>query len=165
MHRTAGLRLILVTLVFAGTLGWVDLVQAAGGGSGYVKAPFTPIQFALGPPGVQIFTDSTPVYGLSLSLLYGEQDRLYGLGFGLFSDAGDLGGIQLGLGNQVFHHLYGMQIGLANSADTGSGVQIGLWNRSHSMKGLQLGLINFNDEGLLPIMPFFNIGLGGDDAH
>jgi len=165
---THGLRRTLARtiLAFALILTTVGAAEASGGSAGFWSAAFTPLQLAWGPPGLQVFTDSTPVYGLSFSVINGDQDALYGLGLGLFSDAGELGGLQIGMGNKVLHHLYGMQIGVANNAESGSGVQIGLYNRSHSMKGLQLGLINFNDNGLLPILPFFNIGLGGgEDGH
>lgn len=123
---------------------------------GFLDATFTPFQLAISPPSVQLFTRTTPVYGVRLNLLYGNQSELYGLDLGLFGDAYTLGGIQLGLGNQVFGALHGVQLGLANSSEKGAGLQIGLLNRTHHMRGLQIGLINWNDEGLLPVLPFFN---------
>lgn len=137
---------------------------ASGGADGWVHAPATPVQLAFSPPGLQVFDYATPVYGLRLSLLYGSQISITGLDLGLFSDAKKLNGVQLGLGNQVFGAMNGIQVGVANSADDGTGVQLGLWNRSHGLRGLQIGLINWHDEGFLPVFPFFNFAVG-HDAH
>lgn len=32
------------------------------------------------------------------------------------------------------------------------------------MKGLQLGILNWNDQGFLPVFPFFNFTLPGDHS-
>ena len=48
----------------------------------------------------------------------------------------------------------------ANVMTKGVGVQIGgLFNVAEDMTGLQIGLLNFNKNGLLPFFPFFNIGI------
>ena len=48
----------------------------------------------------------------------------------------------------------------ANVMTKGVGVQIGgLFNVAEDMTGLQLGLFNFNKNGLLPFFPFFNVGI------
>ncbi len=44
------------------------------------------------------------------------------------------------------------------SAENGKGLQIGFWNVAKEMTGLQIGLLNFNDKGFLPIFPLFNFG-------
>ena len=46
--------------------------------------------------------------------------------------------------------------GIANLADEHSGVQLGLFNRSKKIKGLQIGLINCAENGILPVMPLIN---------
>jgi hypothetical protein len=33
-----------------------------------------------------------------------------------------------------------------------------VYNRAASLKGLQFGVINFNDNGFLPFFPIFNFG-------
>ena len=38
----------------------------------------------------------------------------------------------------------------------GTGFQLGIVNFAESMKGLQIGVFNFNNKGLLPFLPFFN---------
>ncbi len=84
-------------------------------------------------------------------------------------------GAQIGaLGNSVEGRLRGVQIaGLVTLAGEGSGVQIapflaqatnlsgfqlGLFTYADEMKGLQLGLLNFNENGFLPVFPGFNFG-------
>jgi hypothetical protein len=58
---------------------------------------------------------------------------------------GDFGGLQLGwFGNESQGHMRGVQVGLCNVAD--------------DLKGLQLGLLNFNENGFLPFFPGFNFG-------
>ena len=39
-----------------------------------------------------------------------------------------------------------------------NGIQIALLNRARELKGLQIGLLNFNERGFLPVFPLFNIG-------
>ena len=49
---------------------------------------------------------------------------------------------------------------MRNSTAHGQGVQVaGLLNVADDMKGLQLGLLNFNKNGFLPFFPLFNFGL------
>lgn len=148
------LRAVLVASILL--TGWTTVGHAAGGSAGFVSAPYTPFQLAFGPPGLQVFTKPTPVYGLRLALLHGTQKKVIGLDAGLFVDVVDLTGLQTGLGNQVFGKMRGVQIGVANSNDSGAGVQIGIVNRTHKMRGIQIGLINWNDGALVPFLPFFN---------
>jgi hypothetical protein len=38
------------------------------------------------------------------------------------------------------------------------GFQLGIITRAEELVGLQLGLLNFNENGFLPVFPIFNIG-------
>lgn len=88
---------------------------------------------------------------------------------------GDCTGMQVGVFvNYVEGRLSGVQLsGLAAYSGQGTGVQIAsvmarakklrgfqfaLVTVAEEMKGLQLGLLNFNDNGFLPVFPIFNLG-------
>ena len=71
---------------------------------------------------------------------------------------GDFKGLQTGAGNFVTGELTGAQLGAVNSADRGSGFQFGVVNYAKSLSGLQFGLLNINENGFLPVFPFFNYG-------
>jgi hypothetical protein len=84
-------------------------------------------------------------------------------------------GFQIGLfANYVEDRFDGLQLsGLASHAGRGSGaqisallsdakvwkgIQIALVNRAGELDGLQIGLLNFNERGFLPVFPLFNFG-------
>jgi hypothetical protein len=88
---------------------------------------------------------------------------------------GEGAGVQIGLfANYVENRFGGLQLsGLASRAGRGSGAQISaiisdakVWkgfqialvNRAGEMDGLQIGLLNFNGRGFLPVFPLFNFG-------
>jgi hypothetical protein len=118
------------------------------------------------------------VTGFDLSAVAGHTlGTQRGVQLGLVNQVlGDCTGAQTAaLGTSVEGRLRGVQIaGLVSLASEGSGVQIapflahatefsgfqlGLFTSAGEMKGLQLGLLNFNENGFLPIFPLFNFGL------
>jgi hypothetical protein len=128
-------------------------------GDGWVTLPFTPFQLSIAAGLSQIFTKSTPVYGLRLNLLYGVQSRVVGLDAGLFNDADSLSGLGFGLCNITRQSATGVMLGAACShsdedfqgLQTGlvnivggqlSGAQLGIANGTENGVGLQIGLIN-----------------------
>jgi len=87
----------------------------------------------------------------------------------------DFSGFQLGLFNQVRHDAKGVQLGVLANRTKGSceglqasvffndakeemrGVQLGLVNTTGSLYGLQIGLLNFNDDDkYLGFFPFIH---------
>jgi hypothetical protein len=118
------------------------------------------------------------VRGFDLSGIATETrgDFLGGLQISVVNEVmGNCSGLQIGLmGSDVRGRLHGAQIsGLVSHAGDGSGMQMGLFfteakkftgfqlalfNRAEEMKGLQIGLINFNPNGFLPVFPIFNYG-------
>ncbi len=152
-----------------GLLGAAACLLMAGPGwassGGWIHASVTPFQVGIAPAGAQLFHEETAVYGLRLSLLYVTNKRVGGLDLGLFGDAERMDGLQVGVGNQVLGELHGVQLGFANSADHGGGLQIGVLNKTHDLQGLQIGLINWNDEGFLPVFPLFNFSVGHAGDH
>jgi hypothetical protein len=103
--------------------------------------------------------------GVQTSALNIANGGLTGLQLGIFgadTRGGRMRGIQLGLILGSFSkEVAGFQSSLiANSMTSGRGLQVGgIFNVAEDMKGLQLGLINFNENGFLPVFPLFNFGL------
>jgi len=65
---------------------------------------------------------------------------------GLGNEACCVRGIQIGGLNIACNYLKGMQIALTNFADTvKGGLQIGTFNRTQTLRGLQIGLVSVND--------------------
>lgn len=88
---------------------------------------------------------------------------------------GDLTGLQIGFAaNYADGNLRGVQLaGVISSAGEGEGVQVAsvvakakrlrgfqlaLITRAEELRGLQLGFLNFNSKGFLPVFPLFNFG-------
>ena len=88
---------------------------------------------------------------------------------------GDGTGVQIGFfASYVEGRFDGLQLsGIAARAGPGSGVhiaavlsdatvwkgfQFALVNRARELEGLQIGLLNFNERGFLPVFPLFNFG-------
>jgi hypothetical protein len=70
----------------------------------------TPFQASLFPP-VQLFTPDTPVYGMRLNVIYGEQAQVWGL--------------DVGTANRITSSAIGLQIGGVNWGRDFTGLQIG----------------------------------------
>ena len=114
--------------------------------------------------------------GLDLGMVNKSLGNAHGLELGAVNlvDKG-FGGVQLGLFNEVKRDFKGVQIGLiANvtsktfegfqaavfyneAEDEMHGLQLGLVNHTGSLQGIQLGLLNFNDNTrYLGFFPFIN---------
>jgi hypothetical protein len=116
------------------------------------------------------------VRGLDLGATTLTKGKLRGLQLaGANEVKGDCTGMQVGVFvNYVEGRLSVVQLsGLAAHAGRGTGVQIAsvmarakklrgfqfaLITVAEEMKGLQLGLLNFNEKGFLPVFPLFNFG-------
>jgi hypothetical protein len=89
--------------------------------------------------------------------------------------AGACSGAQISvMGNDVRGRLRGVQFSVLSSrAGEGSGMQVGLirstsrefkgfqlalFTWAKEMEGLQIGVLNFNEKGILPVFPIFNFG-------
>jgi hypothetical protein len=148
-------------------------------------------QLALRHP-VQVFSDDTSVTGVRLNLLLGVNQDVTGLDLGIGANrtvgdqvgfqfapynevSGDLTGAELGIiFSDIEGEMVGLQLtvvgnyarggtgaqisGLYNRTETLRGLQLGLINVAEEMEGLQLGLLNFNKKGFLPFFPLFNYG-------
>ena len=68
---------------------------------------------------------------------------------------------QLGILNYQGEDSNGSQLGLVNRADSFGGIQIGILNLNYNRDSLvfQVGLLNYVENGFLPIFPFFNFSI------
>ena len=145
----------------------------------------TPLQIGIAGTKAQLFPATTRVMGLRLNIACSDNEDvmgvdvgLVGLGqrmsafqfnlvnkvdaeftgisAGLFSQMGSVAGVQAGLFNNVENDLEGFQIGLFNVADSVMGIQFGLINRTVTLRGIQIGLVNLVEEGPLTFFPIVN---------
>ena len=114
--------------------------------------------------------------GMRVNVIFGYTPRLWGLDAGLLNmtslemrgiqtglmntSLGDARGLQLGGANWVEEDFKGAQAGFINVvAGNSKSVQLGFVNTSKSLKGVQIGVLNFNETGQpLPFSPGINIG-------
>ena len=95
-------------------------------------------------------------YGLMIGLLenYTDVNENYGIKIGITNSSGKFAKFQL-LGIDFFDYL---QVGFLNGHTYIDNVlQIGIFNTT-SNGGVQLGLLNYNENALIKWMPFFNFG-------
>jgi len=97
------------------------------------------------------------VNGLALGLIYGENNSLSGLDFGIAVRSSEvMNGVQLGLVT-ISGDGSGFQCGLFNRAELFHGLQLGLVNWSDDLYGVQLGVCNIISKGPVPFFPLFNM--------
>ena len=111
-----------------------------------------------------LLANSGDLWGAQVGLLNGwpsthdtRGDTIRGVQLGLFDGAGKMCGVQLAGLLTWTEDVYGVQLAPINICERAHGLQLGLFNRVRS-GGLQIGLLNWNDNGLLPLLPLFNIG-------
>ena len=131
-----------------------------GGGNAYgygVGSQYTT------PLGLTVLPWSIPnelsvVYGLRANFGFGRYERTYGIDAGAWSASGEFGGVAANLvGNYVERNATGVQVGVVNLVDGEmSGIQIGVVNAARHLRGMQIGLANFNDAGIF--FPVLNFG-------
>lgn len=142
-----------------GVGGNVTYVQRGGGcdyGYGGGTQYFTPIGLTL--LAWDIPNSMSIVYGLRLNLGCGRFERTNGIDLGLFSKSGDSCGVAANLiGNFCERDADGLQVGVVNMVDGDvNGVQVGLVNKARRLRGVQIGLVNFNPSGIS--FPIVNCG-------
>ena len=110
--------------------------------------------------GIPVMANSK-TEGASLALCGNNVQKMEGFQFALFgfNYAKRLEGVQLAFVNMFRsqHDEFALQWGFYNQAGE-NGVQIGFLNNGQNNAAFQLGLININKNGLLPIMIFVNFG-------
>jgi hypothetical protein len=104
----------------------------------------TYFQFGISDP-IQLFPSTASVAGLRLDLLMGVNDNVEGIDVGLVNRVtGSGSGFEFGIFNSVGEDYRGLQIGLlANITSVSEGVQVGIYNRAaQGMYGFQVGIVN-----------------------
>ena len=100
-------------------------------------------------------------YGLMIGLLENCTDvnKNYGIKIGITNTSGNFAKIQL-LGIDFFDYL---QVGFLNGHTYIDNVlQIGIFNATLN-GGVQIGLLNYNENALIKWMPFFNFGFENEE--
>lgn len=133
---------------------------ARGGGNPYGYGVGS--QYAT-PLGLTLLGWSLPnafsvVDGIRLNFGCGRFERTNGIDVGLWSTSGDFRGVAANLiGNFSERDSVGLQVGLVNLTEFEvDGVQIGLVNKAGHLRGVQIGLVNFNPSGIS--FPILNCG-------
>jgi len=122
--------------------------------------------------------DDKDIFGIGICGIYSECEKLYGMQMGIINGAGITRGLQTGIVNGALK-VSGLQIGILNNSKKISyglqcagilnvsekiyGCQIAPFNVADS--GFQLGLLNFNENGFLPIFPLINFGWGDESEE
>lgn len=101
---------------------------------------------------------SWDVHGIRLNLGWGRYREMVGLDTGFFGASDYFGGLSANvLGNYTTGDADGLQLGAVNVVDSRvRGVQLGFVNYAGDLKGVQLGLLNFNTAGIF--FPVVNVG-------
>ena len=112
-------------------------------------------------------------FGIPVSYNYDYFQKIYGLDIGFIAVESKADGLQMGMMNfsrgsdgmqlsfaNIVRNFCGLQVAAANLARNSEVVQIGIVNfaRRRGTKSFQIGLLNFNDKGFLPIFPIVNWG-------
>lgn len=109
--------------------------------------------------GLPICSGYGSVEGMELSIICSATQNISGLQWSFIgaNTCRELNGTQLGLLNVVSGKTEGGQIGIINIAKHVAGIQLGLINSAKH--GLQLGMININEDGWLPVCILFNFSV------
>lgn len=98
---------------------------------------------------------SGDLQGCAFSLVNLHEGRDRGVNAALFNRVHRMeNGLNLGAMNLVDDYSR-VDVGVLNLSER-SGVQVGILNMTTHIEGVQLGFLNFADNGFLPIFPFFN---------
>lgn len=153
--------IVLSSLVFAAAAFGAEEGQPAQSAVDE-KIPWTPLELCLASP-LQVPFECWNVYGLRLSVFFGQSRDVYGLDLGLVGrTSGDMFGLQAGgfnwvenwmagaefgaVANLVNGDATGLQVAGALNYDTGlfQGFQCAFVNCDKNFEGLQVGAINWN---------------------
>jgi hypothetical protein len=116
--------------------------------------------------------DMTDCTGMQLSGA-NISKKFTGFQTGIYNEVNQSTAVQLGGVNTAKFNSSAVQVGVINNnADTSSGTQVGILNVGYGFKGvqvglfngsfqrdsssLQFGLLNYMEDGFLPVFPFFN---------
>jgi len=119
--------------------------------------------------GIHVNADGSDseLSGVQMNLFGNVSETLFGFQSGIFNKSGRLNGMQSGFVNIAQQ---GLQFGFVNifnykqvlkgidSNKTDARIQVGLYNHSDN-SAFQIGALNYNKNGFLPVFPLFNFSL------
>ena len=107
-------------------------------------------------------------YGLQMAILGSFTECNYGIVLGFINAVNNNYGLEFGILNLSRANLFQVcgvnlanrvRIGIINVADyEGAGVDIGIFNANNNW-GVQIGLLNYNENALIPWFPLFNFSI------
>jgi hypothetical protein len=114
--------------------------------------------------GIPCAVSNGTVKGAELSLCYSASRNVDGFKFAMFgvTEAKELDGASLAFVNLCDDLDDGVQIGLYNRSGKG-GVQVGFVNQCDNNAEIQIGIVNINRNGWLPVS--FLLNFGDDTEH
>jgi hypothetical protein len=142
LPSTRRARLGLVGLLLAASLG-------TAGDAASQSPTFSPFQGSIAP-GVQIFREDVPIWGLRINLFYGVQQTVFGLDTGLMNNVSEnLSGIGVGFVNRADKEATGLQAAATNAVSGRfRGLQVAVANMNGGdLEGAQFGALNVAEEG------------------
>ena len=145
------MKIKIVLLLLCGIASLNASAHGIGSISLIKEKHWTAFQVGLWP--LQLFDQSTNVYGLNCNLFLTYQNRnVYGLSLAPFNFCGgDVKGITIGLSSIIEGPHSGILVSLISRVSSNNGIQIGVLNRckedfgEDNCGGLQIGLFNDSD--------------------
>ncbi len=140
-------------------------LPAISHGVGLFNPPWTALQLGISKEA-SLFDGETALYGLGLQLFTGTFQKSGGgiqFATAMLLNENDFYGVNFSIVNAAYKGFYGIQTGVVNYATENGGAQIGAVNCSYkknflqiglfnaARSGLQIGLINSNQNSILPI--------------
>ena len=153
---------IIVALVLC-VAGAFNLAAADGFGAGvWFDIPVQVTHKSINGVGLGVpVIANASTEGASLALCGNNVQKMTGVQFAMFgfNYARTLEGVQVAFINmcRAQHGDFALQWGFFNQSGE-NGIQIGVINHGQNNASFQLGLININKNGLLPVMIFVNLG-------
>ena len=125
-----------------------------------LTVPFSTVQENITGIDLGLWGRSIYFQGIAINILRNDvKDDMAGFQVGLYNSVGggQLLGFQAGLFNEA-NSMRGAQVGIVNFGGEVQGLQLGLINRCETMYGYQIGLINVIRDNELQFCPIVNIG-------
>jgi hypothetical protein len=149
-----------VQLALVDPLEWVDSARSIDGVRFSILRGVNRDVTGLDLSCVATYTQGS-LRGLQISAANEVDGEGTGVQISFFANYVDdrFGGLQLsGLASHVGRGSGAQISAVLSDAKAWKGFQIALVNRAGELQGLQIGLMNFNGRGFLPVFPLFNFG-------
>ncbi len=109
--------------------------------------------------GLPDYSETSPTYGVKVGILGSGGAPVYGVEAAVIcAGSDDNSGFKGSLAYTLGKELYGLALAPVNYIEQTVGVQIGAVNIARSCS-IQFGLLNFMEDGFLPVFPLVNIAV------